>query len=318
MKPPGSRLLEFTSQWFDDRTVAGVFQPLVADLQHEWSAAAPGRRRWIALQGRVAFVVAFIATYPRVLRTPTPSWLVRRVLMRIAVFCAIVSVLSIVPVLRQFGTQLDGASLAVIATIVLLPLVALLTNLLPFAMTAGIDPIRGDDSLPPDVMRGTATKLLIATTLWMVIGTGWIVPASDQVWRTAVMAAAGGSASGYVPPRGVRELSTPELLFHPERAFVQRQTHVEAASLELWRRVSLILLPLALACLRWHANNAPRVRPGSVIVGGAAGFAVTSTLNQLHGVGVIAFLLIPAFTVAHQLLARRRGGGMNAAEQGTQ
>jgi hypothetical protein len=51
MLPPGTRLLRFARMWFDEHTVAHVFEPLVADWQREWeeAPAAPSmapRKQW--------------------------------------------------------------------------------------------------------------------------------------------------------------------------------------------------------------------------------------------------------------------------------
>ena len=60
----GSRLLAFASRWFDEQTVASVFQPLVADWQHE-SAAATGVARVLAnIRGRLAFATVSVANRP--------------------------------------------------------------------------------------------------------------------------------------------------------------------------------------------------------------------------------------------------------------
>jgi hypothetical protein len=302
--PPGSRLHALASQWFDARTVATVFEPLIADLQHEWSIAAPAKRRWIAARGRIAFAVAFISAYPRVLGAPTPPGTVRRVMVRIAMFSAIAAVIGMVPVWRNLATQswTGDASPGLIVTIVLVPLVPLITAFLPFAIAVGIDAIRGSQGLSPEAERGAVTKLLLAVTLWTIVGGGWFVPAVNQAWRTSVSVAVGGAAAGYVPPRGMRELSTYELVFHPDRAFVQSNRPGGSAARELYRRVALVLLPLLLVRLRWltlAAEGLPRYS-----VAGAASMSLSVDLLPFAHV-IIAWLLLAAFAFAHPWLATR-------------
>ena len=55
---PGSRWLAFASRWFDERTVASVFEPLIADYQREWRDEGSSRRVLISIRAMVAFAVA--------------------------------------------------------------------------------------------------------------------------------------------------------------------------------------------------------------------------------------------------------------------
>jgi hypothetical protein len=262
MMAPGSRLLALASQWFDEHTVARVFQPLVADLQHEWSAAGTRLRPWIASRGRIAFAVAFLASSPRVLATPAPSWLAWRVLAQIAVFSLPVVIVGGAMRWQTLSAQLPGtaATSALGAAVILLPLVFALTVIMAIAIGVAVDVVRGSEDLTPAVQRAVTTRLLIAITIWTVVGGGWIVPAVNQAWRTSMMAAA-GAPPNYAPPRGVQELTTVELIFHADRSDVQNGRAQTVATRELTDRISLILLPFFVAALRWRTPSRPWTGP---------------------------------------------------------
>jgi hypothetical protein len=129
----------------------------------------------------------------------------------------------------------------------------------PFAMVGAVDAIRGHDALPPHVQRAVVTKLAMMAVALVVLFHGWIVPASNQAWRTNI-APTGMSA----PPRGVRELTTMELINDPSRAQASETTNAggRAALIrrELNNRAHLALLPAVLLWLRWGMLNRPRRR----------------------------------------------------------
>jgi hypothetical protein len=99
---------------------------------------------------------------------------------------------------------------------------------------------------------------MIAVALMMIFH-GWVVPAANQAWRTN-LTPAGMSA----PTRGVRELTTMELINDPSRAHASETTNAggRAAMIrrELSNRAHLALLPAVLLWLRWGMLNRPRRR----------------------------------------------------------
>ena len=60
---------------------------------------------------------------------------------------------------------------------------------------------------------------LLATVFMLIVG-GWVVPAANQTWRVAMWRAQGqpGPSRAQAPVRGIRELSTYELIAHQSRA----------------------------------------------------------------------------------------------------
>ena len=113
-----------------------------------------------------------------------------------------------------------------------------------------VDAIRGHEALPPHVERAVVTKLAMIAVALMVFFHGWVVPAANQAWRTNMMPA-GMSA----PARGVRELTTMELINDPSRAHARETTNAGSRAAvirrELNNRANLALLPALLLWLRW-------------------------------------------------------------------
>jgi hypothetical protein len=244
---PGNALLQFASRWFDAATVHRTFEPLVADWQHEWTDATGIARLRANIRGRLAFVTACVAAYPRTLRLPNPPVVTRRMVVRISAFCAVLAVLGLIPLYEQVIRPLLAANAApgLLAAIILLPLAALVTAALPFAMAIGIDAIRCHEAWPDDVERRVTSRLILAVTLWMFVGGGWIIPALNHSWRTAVVTAAG--ADGAALARDAQDLSSSELLL----ASVEPSGN-HAALTELALRLSLMMLPGLIAWVRWQ------------------------------------------------------------------
>ena len=83
-------LLRFARRWFDQQTVANVFEPLLADHQREWLDAAPSARLRIAMRTAMTFLIAMVTLAPRALFfTPTPPSMTRRILARLIIFTSV-------------------------------------------------------------------------------------------------------------------------------------------------------------------------------------------------------------------------------------
>jgi hypothetical protein len=214
-------------------------------------------------------VTTFLAAYPRMLRLASPPGVARRIVIRISVFCTVLTALGLVPLFKQVirPAWSGNADQGLLATMILLPIVALVTAVLPFAMTVGVDAIRGEEGWPPQVERSVATRLVLATTLWMFVGGGWIIPALNHAWRTSVVTSAG--ADGTALPRGARDLSTGELLLAAIRpphtistvgGWVITDRLDQLATRELAMRLLLVALPCLVAWLRFQALEDLRQR----------------------------------------------------------
>lgn len=236
-------LLRFARRWFDERTVAGVFEPLVADWQREWSEAPASRHPLIFARGALAFATSVIACAPLILAAPPPPSMTRRVLGRIIIFTAAVSALLTVPIWLQLR-ELPLAQQAA-ATFWLLPAGIVLA--FPFAMLWIVDAIRRQ-TRPTRIERINALRISIMAVLFMIVVGGWVVPAANQEFREI-------AAPEYArpPARGARELTTPQLIQAPWLAQAEGRERSQAIQRELHNRASFALLPIVLMWLRWRA-----------------------------------------------------------------
>ena len=276
--PPGTRALAFASRWFDDVTVHRTFEPLIADWQRQWQDAPPARRRGFNIRAWLAFVCAVLISSPEIVRAPVPSTVRRRVVTRIALFVAVSSGVLMLGSLSSFSW--DGPPRPFF--VLLLP--ATITVAFPFAMALAVDAIRQQNAMPLQVARAAALKLALLSIVFMIAFGGWVVPTANQMWREKSVKS-GMLRSAYphaVANRGVRELTTAELMFEPSPAMAHEPFSGNAdretrAQRELNNRAVLTVLPLLLIWLRWRAGDLPRrrwIRPLPALV--STGFSTAA------------------------------------------
>jgi hypothetical protein len=242
-----SRALAFASRWFDEATVRHTFEPLIADWQREWQDAPPSRRSGVSIRGLAAFLCAVIVSTPQLLRTSAPPAVANRVAVRITRFIVVVTCLQMIPIFREMRE-------AGLMLFFMVPSVLVLV--FPFSMIGAIDAIRRHEPLAPHVERAVAAKLAIIALLFMIVFGGWVAPAANQAFRRA-------ASPQQEPARGVRELTTYQLLMSPELAAhhepytgaADRATRIQS---ELNNRAVLTLLPVLLLWVRWRALEAGR------------------------------------------------------------
>jgi len=248
-----NRALAFASRWFDEATVRRTFEPLIADWQREWQDASPSRRARVSVCGLTAFICAVIVSSPQIARTTAPSSVTNRVASTIARFTLPAAALLTMPFVPSIEPRwVDGMRILFIVP-------QALTLAFPFAMVAAVDAIRCHEPLPPQVQRAAVVKLGIIAVLLMVSFHGWIVPAANQAWRVKTLPP-GMSA----PARGVRELTTTQLLNDSSREHYGERTNAggRAAVIrrELNNRAHLALLPVLLLWFRWGMLDRSRRR----------------------------------------------------------
>lgn len=254
---PGSRFLQFAARWFDEATVARVFEPLIADYQREWADAARARRVWVHLSGFSALVMTFATMFSRALVvTPMPAAITRRVVARLIIFTSVASALLMVPFLVQMR-EMPMPRFAV-AAMWLLPSSILLT--FPFAMPWVADGIRRR-ARATAVERLAALRIGISAVIFALVSLGWMMPAANQKFRT--FAAPEWSRP---PALGARELTISQLMSVPPPtvadAMYANNSSRRAVRRELNNRIVLTLLPALLLWVRW----ASLARPGSRFV----------------------------------------------------
>lgn len=266
---PGSRLLVFASQWFDEQTVGRVFEPLLADYQREWAAASRARQYAITTRAFTAFVLSAIALSPRVLLlAPTPASTTRRIVARIIIFSGVASALLTITILLQIR-ELPLPEL-VAATLNLLPSGAVIA--LPFAMPWVAEGIRRHER-PTAVERIAALRTAIIAVVFAILMMGWVLPIINQQFREIA-----APESARPPARGARELTITELI--RGTAVVDgrytRQGGAGAIRRELNNRTTIAVLPAVLLWMHWGALR--RNRRASTVLATVISIAVFFTL----------------------------------------
>ena len=249
---PGSRLYAFASQWFDERTVSRVFEPLLADYQREWAAAPRGRQVVITARSVAAFVRSAIALSPHALAlTPMPASTTRRVLARIIVFSSVAAVVLSIPFLLQMRAM--PLPQLVAAAFTLLP--AGIVTAFPFAMIWVADGIRRH-ARPTRLERVAALRTGVIAVIFSMVAMGWVIPLSNQQYRKIA-----APESARPPALGTRELTITQLMSEPSPVVADAQysgnSNRRAVRRELNNRVVIALLPALLLWLRWTALTRP-------------------------------------------------------------
>jgi hypothetical protein len=297
-----NRALAFATRWFDQATVARIFDPLIADWQREWQEAPPSQRTRVSLRGLAAFVCACIVSSPAVLLTRAPKSVADRVVSRMTRFIALVSVVLLSPMLMRLAD--DGRYGMLVLTMVPYAI----TTAFPFAFIGAADAIRRTAPIPPNVERALALKLAIVAVLFMIVFGGFVVPASHQAFR--VIETEGGAPV----IRAVRELTTWQLITDPTMAAAQepytggadRATRIQR---ELNNRAAVALMPVFVLWIRWIGIGAGRGKwwsplPAPLMTaivfavftsGSFLGFQLERAYNWVAGAGhwlpIAAFLL---------------------------
>ncbi len=233
-------LLRFARRWFDERTVANVFEPLLADHQREWLDAAPSARLRIAMRTSLTFLVAMLTVAPRALLfTPTPPAITRRIIARLIIFTSVGSGLMTLP----FLTQLWEVPPARLAWLLVLLLPSAIVLVFPFAMGFAVDGARRQ-STPSPAERMATIRAALAAVLFMIVLHGWVMPEMNQQFRATVQ-----SERWQTPARGAREMTTSQLFAAPSPSRpIRREQH---------SRATMAVLPLVLIWMRWRALNRP-------------------------------------------------------------
>lgn len=253
-----SRALAFASLWFDEPTVRRTFEPLIADWQREWHDANPSRRRWVSMRGLGAFVLAVIVSSPRIALTAAPSEVTNQIATRMVRVVAILTTLLMIPPVIQFWSLWTAGSSWVRGSVFLFPLPTAMALAFPLAVMAGVDAIRRHQSLPCHVQRAAAFKLGAFAAAFMLVYSGWVIPAANQASQRVI------NPPGMTAPlRGIRDLTTTELVFNPARATVFAPgTYLASRSMSIQRelngRAAMTVMPLVLLWLRWRAYHRPK------------------------------------------------------------
>lgn len=246
---PGMRALAFVSRWFDPVTVATVFEPLIADWQEQWRHATPSARPGIRVRGLAALLATIVVAAPRALSVRTPPALVRRVAFRIVMFVAVASSVLTMPFVSYFphaGARGAWLLLALLPSSIALSF--------PFSMLIAAEAVYRDRTVPPFASRWTLLKLAVASTSFMLLMISFVTPAANQEYRRAATRLV--DPAGAAPMRGVRELSSYELITSPRMNWsATRHTSGGDVRREVNNRAMLMVLPAALVWLHWNSRH---------------------------------------------------------------
>ena len=182
--------------------------------------------------------------------TVAPAEVTNRVAARIARFTLLSSLVLAIPTMLTLEPSWLNRAWVVFA------LPGIFTFAFPFSLISAVDAIRCSQPLPPHVERATAAKLGLLSLVLMFVFGGWVVPAANTVWRSAMAPSAFND-----PGRGLRELNTYELVFEPSRATVRESSYYSTTTLirrEISTRASLTILPVLFIWLRWGNLSRPR------------------------------------------------------------
>ncbi len=305
MAIPGLRMLAFAVRWFDAATVSRVFEPLIADWQREWVDAAPRNRAWVRVRGTLAFIAAAIAISPRaILLAPTAPAVARRVLSRLIIYSSVTSL----PLLLPFLMEMRIMPPLVIATLVWWLLPSVVVMAFPFVIIVVADAVRRHQT-PSRDERVQTLRFGIAAVVLMFVVHGWIVPATNQQYRVGMadreyFTAMSLDTTGH-PPRGIRELTTYELIVEKAEATASEHpfARTNMLSRELHTRVSFTVLACVLLWLRWLAigGSTPRWRkplPALIWIVGlfVAYYAMRLTVDHVLDFGPAAGAWFPVLS----------------------
>jgi hypothetical protein len=267
----GDRILAGCAALFGPDAAACIFEPLVADWQHEWHASPRGQSRLrSSIAGAYALVTAalFTAVATASLWHAHPGER-RRALRVLGVFTAIGAAILLVPFVKYVGR--DRSPLLFMALLPSSLPIALAFALLPALLRIAADAVparRATARLRAIGVAGIAVALISLCV-------GWLGPRANQEFRSA--------ASGRTLQPGLRELTLPELWSADARRFgdhaVARERRTRASVAISW--------PVTLALLGWRlgrrgAHATTRTMAGWWL-GAAVCVAVIDPLRTLLG-----------------------------------
>jgi hypothetical protein len=255
-----SRALAFVSRWFDEDTVHRTFEPLIADWQREWQDATPARRPGISIRACLAFLCAVIISTPKIALTSAPPAVTNQIAIRMVKFMAVTTVILMIPPTREIGSAVMRGSSWATYSLILFAVPSALTLAFPFAMTGAVDVLRRREPMPAHVERAALLKLCAVAIAFMVVFSGWVVPAASTAARRSI-----NPPGMQEPLRTMGDLNTYELLVDPDRAnvFAPRNAFPfssQSATLtrELNQRAAIVALPLVLIWMRWRSLSRRR------------------------------------------------------------
>jgi hypothetical protein len=231
----GASLLSLARAWFDEGTVSRVFEPLVADWQRECAGLSGTRRAICRARGSAAFATTFILAFARDLRRPLPAGLGGAAWLCIEAFAGLGTIV-LAYTWRLSYPDLNGTFHWMF--------LSMLTMAMPLALVpASIVLINRSRWQPHDVRRALVRTTAISVVAMIALA-GWVTPSANQRWRESVATSTvvEGQRPASLLPRGVRELTQPELF--ADRPPADLMGDDRNRSFEFHHRMATFLMPV--------------------------------------------------------------------------
>jgi lipopolysaccharide export LptBFGC system permease protein LptF len=259
MKAPGERLRAIASRLFSAKTMTRLVDPALADVQNEYRDATRNqqvwRSRWILLIGYGAFFKTLglhgiaVSADAAVRGYVSSRGVIGRGLAFSAGLTAIVTLVLIFPPLLQVtGPRIPNPPAGHLQTLNLWALSLYLIPqalplALPFAFSLGVLWTFGERLGSADIRKLVMTLALILTA-FSFANLGWIIPTSNQAFRTAIF--------GQAVAKGTNELTLTELrrAVHDTgyaAAVVPAQNGDRSVAFSYYMRWALVFTPLTFA-----------------------------------------------------------------------
>lgn len=297
---PGTTLLRIASAWLDERTVAGVFEPMVADAQRECFGSPATTRRLCLLRWRAAFAIAFAQSFVQQARQPLPWTVAATTGALVTIFFWLGSAL----LYAIWWAPWSPGSEPVVAPARLV--ISLSSTALPLALLpASILTLSRNVSQAWQARMILFWMTLISIAVLVPLG-GWIIPRANQEYRVAH-----ALQSGYrgMPARGDRELSLYELLEGrtPPDSFAST-SDIQNARHNLGSRLvmPLTLIVLGAALAKHTGRRAVPYACGVWLLAGCGWFLLP--LGALWPVAALTSVLMPRDPWSIVELAHYLGG----------
>ncbi len=266
----GVRLRRLAARWFDASTMERSIDPALADLQAEYEEALGHGQVWrsrrIWTTGHLAFAKVVLCLGS----TQSARWIRdasdderragRRIVACGAAFLLLGTLLFVAPLYFDFLAEIPhGARLAVLLVPQALPL-ALPLGLL-FGVLCGVG-----RRVPLRRLRVMTLCTASAASVVLFIMLGWVIPAANQAYRVAMLAAQAPEGATLGPiPKGTNELTLRELRQSLDARAADvlpafRGTPHEMA-LSYYDRWSLAAMPVVVAVLAFALTRPLRRRP---------------------------------------------------------
>lgn len=254
MTRPGMRLRALAAHVCSSRTLERIVDPILADLQHEYSRAVVERRRWkavwVRIGGYAGFTAAMVLHAGGTLHRGGRAQLAadEGAIARALTAAAVVMILVTGIMVAAAAWLSGGSGRPVRVTVSPWALWYLIPQGVPIAIPASllIAALAGAASGPVTArLRKSMLFLVLIGSIGSGVFLGWITPTANQAFRVMIFGALREPRPPLVPAKGPNEMTWQEL--HVERARVSamsRPREMRLMTLAYHLRLALAIAPL--------------------------------------------------------------------------